>query len=126
MEFVKKRFAVFAIAAGMVFIIVALLLLLFPPEPASTYAVAPQAGREPYRYCGENTFRSGDVNAASLNSLLHLPYLTLGEKAAIIEYRELLGGYRSLEELCYIKGIGYAKLEHIAVYLYIEPPETEK
>lgn len=75
----------------------------------------------------ENTSQSSlspdkkiNINTAYTNDLLLLP--GIGEVMAerIIEYRERTGGFRNIEELKNVKGIGEKKFEKIRNYLTLE------
>ena len=58
-----------------------------------------------------------DLNTADTGSLVTLP--GVGEKtaAAIIAYREANGGFKSVDELAQVKGIGEKKLAKLRPYL---------
>ncbi|MGI6608817.1 MAG: ComEA family DNA-binding protein [Erysipelotrichaceae bacterium] len=57
------------------------------------------------------------INSASLQQLIEIPYV--GEKTAllIIEYRSKNGGFKSLEEIMEIRGIGPKKFEKMKDYI---------
>lgn len=61
-----------------------------------------------------------NINNATLEELKKLP--GIGETIAknIIEYREKVGGFKSLEELKKVKGIGDKKFEAIKNYLVVD------
>jgi competence protein ComEA len=60
-----------------------------------------------------------DINFCSAKDLEALP--GIGPKLAqrIIEYREIHGGFKALEELKQVKGIGEKKFEKIRPYIFL-------
>lgn len=64
--------------------------------------------------------KSIDINKAGVKSFTKLP--GIGPKTAekIIDYRKTKGGFKKLEELLNVKGIGNSKFSKIKKYLYIE------
>ncbi|RKY95237.1 MAG: hypothetical protein DRQ01_00255 [Ignavibacteriae bacterium] len=64
--------------------------------------------------------KSININKAGINQLISLP--GIGEKTAqkIILLREERGGFKNLEELKDVKGIGEVKFNKIKKFLYIE------
>ncbi len=60
-----------------------------------------------------------DINSAGRKELMFLP--GVGEKTArrIIEKREELGGFRTIDELLEVKGIGGARLEKMRGFVTI-------
>jgi competence protein ComEA len=61
-----------------------------------------------------------NLNTAGLNDLVKLP--GIGEKTAekIIQLRNERGGFKRLQELMDVKGIGEVKFNKIKKFLYIE------
>ena len=66
-----------------------------------------------------------DLNRATLEELEMLP--GIGEILAqrILEYREAHTGFRSIEELTEVSGIGRKKLDRIRDYIYLEETQDE-
>ncbi|NNG27245.1 MAG: helix-hairpin-helix domain-containing protein, partial [Ignavibacteriaceae bacterium] len=64
--------------------------------------------------------KSININKAGTNQLVSLP--GIGEKTAekIILLRDKRGGFKNLEELTDVKGIGEVKFNKIKKFLYIE------
>ena len=64
--------------------------------------------------------KSININKAGINQLISLP--GIGEKTAqkIIKLRDERGGFKNLEELMDVKGIGEVKFNKIKKFLYIE------
>lgn len=63
-----------------------------------------------------------DLNTASKSELLNLP--RIGDQLAdkIVEYRDANGGFRSVDELLEIKGIGEKTLARLRPLCVVEPP----
>lgn len=64
--------------------------------------------------------KSIDLNNADISILMSLP--GIGEKTAqkIIEYRQSAGGFKNIEEVQDVKGIGPAKFGKIKNYIFVE------
>ncbi|MCH7771024.1 MAG: helix-hairpin-helix domain-containing protein [Bacteroidetes bacterium] len=64
--------------------------------------------------------KSININTADFETLTRLP--GIGEKTAlnIINFRNVNGNFKSLEEILEVKGIGKVKLNKIKKFLYIE------
>ncbi|MFN3406788.1 MAG: ComEA family DNA-binding protein [Caldimicrobium sp.] len=66
-----------------------------------------------------------DLNKANLNQLKALPGIGEVTAKAIIDLREKKGGFKSIEELKEVKGIGEKKLEVLKNYLTINSETKE-
>jgi competence protein ComEA len=62
-----------------------------------------------------------NLNEATQEALESLPGIGEVKAAAIIAYRDLIGGFTTVDELIYVNGIGPATLDSIRDYLVIEP-----
>lgn len=65
-----------------------------------------------------------DLNSATENELKFIPQVGNVMAQRIVQYRDELGGYTSLEQLKDIKGVGEKTFETISAYLFIARPET--
>lgn len=64
-----------------------------------------------------------DINKATEAQLCFIPQVGTVTAQRIVQYREVLGGYSSLEQLKEIKGISDKTYENIAAYLIIAENE---
>jgi len=60
-----------------------------------------------------------NLNAATLEQLENLPGIGPSKAKAILAYRERHGGYRSIDELLDVKGIGQKMLEKLLPEVYV-------
>lgn len=66
------------------------------------------------------TFQIVNINTATQAQLMSLNGIGEAYATRIIEYRELNDGFKSVEELVNVKGIGNKRLENIKPYITIE------
>lgn len=67
-----------------------------------------------------------DINLATTRELQLIPGLGPKLVQAILEHRQKLGGFRSLDQLCDIPGIKQQRLRTLSRYLTIsDPPSSE-
>ncbi|TNF08584.1 MAG: ComEA family DNA-binding protein [Bacillota bacterium] len=60
-----------------------------------------------------------NINTASFNELIKIPYMSEARAAQLIIYREKVGYFNDLEDLIFVKYIGISTLEKIKPYLTI-------
>ena len=61
-----------------------------------------------------------DLNRAEYSDLLELPGIGSATAGAIIEYREMIGYFRSVDDLLNVEGIGEAKLDAIREFVCVD------
>lgn len=62
-----------------------------------------------------------DLNEASQEALESIPGIGPSKAQDILDYKEIIGRFSSLEELLNVSGIGEATLDILRDYLYVEP-----
>ena len=65
-----------------------------------------------------------NVNTASVEELQLLPGIGESRAQAVVELRKLRGGFKSLDELKQVKGIGDASLERLLPYVRLQGKTT--
>ena len=63
-----------------------------------------------------------DLNTATKDELIALPGVGPSRAQAILEYRRANGGFKSVEELKDVKGIGAKRFEKLKADLTVTPP----
>ncbi len=66
-----------------------------------------------------------DLNSADSSRLASIPGLGSSRAAAIINYRETVSPFLSVDELAYVPGIGPVTLESVASFVTVTPVTTE-
>ena len=61
-----------------------------------------------------------NINTATQEELAYIPRVGEVMSSRIVQYRDVLGGFTSLEQLMEIKGIGEATYLHLSGYLTLE------
>lgn len=59
-----------------------------------------------YKERAGSNFKKIDINKASEEDLVALPGIGIKTARAIVAYREVIGGYKSLEQLRLVRGVG--------------------
>jgi competence protein ComEA len=67
-----------------------------------------------------------NVNTASVEELQLLPGIGEARARALVELRKRRGGFKSLDELKEVKGIGDASLERMRPYLRLQGRTTAR
>ena len=62
-----------------------------------------------------------DINRATLEHLQSLPQIGPSRAQAIVELRQERGGFKQIEELDDVRGIGPKTLRKLAPYILVEP-----
>jgi competence ComEA-like helix-hairpin-helix protein len=58
-----------------------------------------------------------DINGAEADDLLAIPGIGPARARSIVQFRERRGGFKSLEDITHVKGIGSKRLEKIKPYI---------
>lgn len=66
-----------------------------------------------------------NINTADCEEFMRLEGIGEARAEAIIEYRELHGGYKNIEEIMLVDGIGQGIFDEIRPYIYVENPVYE-
>lgn len=61
-----------------------------------------------------------NINKAGMDELVSLPYIGEVKAKAIIEYRNIYGPFKSIDELDNIKGIGPKTIERLRPYITVD------
>ncbi len=69
--------------------------------------------------------RKVNINKADIETLVKLPGIGPVKAKAIIDYREKIGKFKSLDEITKVKGIGKKTMEKLEPYLEIEGDSAE-
>ncbi|MCL2033565.1 MAG: helix-hairpin-helix domain-containing protein [Oscillospiraceae bacterium] len=95
-----------------------------PAEPVQPDAPAALEDDDPdFYYSGDDVLESVtfplDINLATQAELMFIPQVGNVMSQRIVQYRDVLGGYTSLEQLREIQGVGDATFERISAYLFV-------
>ena len=76
----------------------------------------------------QNTARGPalDLNSASVTELESLPGIGRRTAERIVEHRQKNGGFKKIEELMNVKGIGEKSFLKLKPLITVAPPKTEK
>lgn len=58
-----------------------------------------------------------NVNQASFQELIQIPYMTENRAIALLVYRQMNGSFQSVDDLIFVSGIGAVTLENIRPYI---------
>jgi competence protein ComEA len=67
-----------------------------------------------------------DLNSASVSELEALPGIGRRTAERIVEHRQKNGGFKKIEELMNVKGIGEKSFLRLKPLITVAPPKTEK
>jgi competence protein ComEA len=89
-------------------------------------SISPASAQAPAPALRSATQPAIDLNTATVEQLDTLP--GIGRKTAelIIEYRTKSGGFKRIEELMKVKGIGEKSFLKLKPLVVVAPPKTEK
>jgi len=96
-----------------------------PRAPAGRAAPRGHVGDAPKKLTGAGQGQV-DLNRATEEELQRLPGVGPATAARIVEYRKESGGFKSVDDLLAIKGIGPKKLEKMRKYLTVGKPPARK
>lgn len=64
-----------------------------------------------------------DINKATIDELIRLPKVGPVLAKRIIEYRDKIGGFRNINQLINVKGVGNKTLERLKPFIFVTPKE---
>ena len=79
------------------------------------------SARHFFEFTQQDRVTQVDINSADLDSLKKIPYVGEATARAIRDARDKKGGFKSLDELLSVKGIGPRKLQLIKPFLKVGP-----
>ena len=88
-------------------------------EPSDPLAPLPE--QRPQKFGRQSTTISLDVNRASQQDFERLPGIGPILAGRIVEYRETRGGFRDIEQLRRVKGVGKKTFERIREFVAVVP-----
>jgi competence protein ComEA len=92
-------------------------------SPGAALATAPATAQEKPQ---ANTPRLINLNTATVADLQKLPGVGPAMADRIIEYRQKTGGFKKVEELMNVKGIGEKTFLKLKVLVSVAPPKTHE
>lgn len=84
------------------------------PQTTSETSPTPEANQQP------SDSSTININTATMEELMTLPYIGEVKAKAILEYRNAYGPFKSVEELLNVKGIGEKTLEKLRPLVKVE------
>jgi competence protein ComEA len=84
--------------------------------------LTPLPERQPQKFARQSTKISLDVNRASQQDFERLPGIGPVLAGRIVEYREARGGFRDIEQLRRVKGVGKKTFERIREFVAVVSP----
>jgi competence protein ComEA len=87
---------------------------------AQTAATPPQASKPPKTTVAP---ASVNLNTATASELEALPGVGIAMAARIIEYRQKVGGFKKIEDLMNVKGIGEKMFLNLKPLIVVAPPK---
>jgi competence protein ComEA len=100
-------------------------MLLLGLAVAATAAPVPQTKTSPAAKAAASAARPIDLNAATASQLEALPGIGPATAKRIVEYREKNGGFKKIEELMNVRGIGEKSFLKLKSLVTVTPPRAK-